>query len=349
MSLNRLSLFLLTSLVIISCRDNTKQVFVAEPTDYVALTDTVDVEARACELSSPLPIKLSVVDNHLIVANLKSEYVFNVYELPLGGDEFQAVHLGRGPNELISPDFNSIVSEGESLIVADKDNYFKKYSFVDGGSRLVSKERFYNNGDPLNGVIKVGKGCLNVNYGERQEHPFEFVIVNEDGGREYIGPIPDWDDNLGEGDLAGLFVYQSTHVARPGRDEIAEFYNRYRKVRIMDYKGVVLCESEINYPTKADKIPDSEGYYYTYGEACASGERIVVKAINSFLGKTSVENDQEAFSEFQIWDWRCHLLKRIITRCQLDVFTVDFNTGVLYGVDRSKDKTIFTVDLSTYL
>ena len=234
-------------------------------------------------------------------------------------------------------------------MIADKDNYLKEFSFLNGKLQMKDKERFYNNGDPLNGITKIGDSFLNVNYSEREQHSFEFVIINADGTRKYIGQIPDWDKSTSASDLTNMFVYQSTHIARPGHKEFAEFYNRFRKIRFLDTKGNILYESEMNYPTKADKVPDSEGIFYMYGEACASSEMIVVKAINSYLGEDHSKNALEECSEFQIWDWEGRIIKRIITRCRLSHFTVDFKTGLMYGVNRDKDNKIYIVDLSQYL
>ena len=290
-----------------------------------------------------------MVNNHLVIAQAKDKYSFCIQELPLGGDSFLGAFRGRGPTELIDPDFKSLVPDGDGFIIADVDNLIKKYIIRDGEVVMEDKQRFFDT-NVLNGVIKVGDTLLNVNIDERENHPYEFVALKADGSKKYIGEIPDWDIDSSQEGKTSLITYANMHIARPYGDKIAEFYSFFRKVRILDIKGRILSETSINYPTPSSIVPLSEGIYCTYGiPPCASGLRVVALAENSFRAGGPINPQQKKYSEFQIWDWDGHLLHRVIIKTKIDVFTVDFSSGTLYGMNQSLEDVVFSSDISGFL
>lgn len=339
-------IIILMSIVVSGCSRHKGGDSVSEPEDYSSITDTVEVVSNVCKQTILSPMRMFVSGNHLVVAsNVKTGHVFNVYSLPLGGDEYSGVNLGRGPGELIRPDFNSMVGVKEGFMVADADDCVKFFRIGSGGIEQSGSERIFDPG-PLNGVIRLGDAYLNYNF-DRQEHPYEFVALKTDGSRDYLGEVPDWDKNIGSNSAEAISEYMNMHVSRPKNDRIAEFYCWYRKVRILDAGGNVLHETSINYPTPSDR----QGYYCTYGMApCASNTRIVALAENAFriVDPKDVVKPKD-YSEFQVWDWEGHLLKRIITKTIITKYTVDFSTGILYGLNPDNENVIYTVDIMRYL
>lgn len=349
MRLNRIFLFGICICLYWGCEQNDKAYYVPEPEDYLSITDTIGFTPHHIKTPSLLPVRMIVVNNHLVIAQAKDKYSFCIQELPLGGDSFLGVLRGRGPAELIEPDFKSLAPDGEGFIIADVDNLMKRYIIRDSEVVMEDKQRFFDT-NVLNGVIKVGSTLLNVNIDERESHPYEFVALKADGSKEYIGEIPDWDiDTSQEGEIS-FITYANMHIARPHGDRIAEFYSFFRKVRILDEKGRILSETSINYPTPSSRVPPSEGIYCTYGiPPCASDLRIVALAENSFRAGGPVNPQGNNYSEFQIWDWNGHLLHRVIIKKKIDVFTVDFSSGTLYGMDQSLEDVVFTSAISGFL
>lgn len=324
-----------------------KKVIVPEPKNYLAITDTVALVQKPLNLPSLMPMAMIVAQGHLVVAN-RNAIIFNAYPLPITGSGISGVHSGRGPGELIAYDLMSFAGDDSGFYVADLDNYYKKFTISGGIISQTAKERFYNNNDPLNGMIKIKGKFLNCNYNGRKEHPYEFVVLNPDGSKDYIGKVPDWNKSISDGDVTSIIEYMNCHIAQPGGNRIAVFYCNYRKVRIMNLKGQLLSETSINYPTNSSKIPDPKGTYRMYGSACASNTRMVVRVYNSVLSQGGSLSDRKS-TEFQIWDWEGHLLKRMIVKGKIDVFTVDYNTNTFYGLDRDEDSLLYMADISKLL
>ena len=340
-------------IVLMSCYSNKGGKLVPEPNNYKAITDTVAVMSHTVSLSSLSPMRMFVAKNHLVVANnVKTGHVFNIYPLPLGDSAFSAICMGRGPGELVRPDFKSMVEVKDGFMVADADNLVKYFKIESNKVRQSGSERLFEPG-PLNGIIRLGSAYVNFNFDDRSLNPYEFVVLKPDGTRGYISEIPNWDKNVRGTSVDAINTYPNMHVSRPKGDRLAEFYSFFRRVRILDTEGNVLSETSINYPTSSDRVPfdKDKGFYCTYGlTPCASDTRIVAMAENNYrlVNPDSIAPLQK-FSEFQIWDWEGHLLKRLITNTIINQFTVDFKTGILYGINRSEDNNIYSVEIKDYL
>lgn len=320
--------------------------YIAEPEDYLSITDTVSVTPNQCTLLSIQPHNMFVIDNYLVVAKESRDFAFNVFPLPFTGEGFSSVHFGKGPGELIDPDYLSITFDDNRFMIADKDDYYKSYSISDNGIIPIGQTRLYNK-DIQNGIFKFGGKILNNN-DDRVNHYSEYVVLNTDGSKEYLGDVPEWDEEITM--EMNSFYYWNYRVIHPEGKKLAEFFWRFRKVRILDDKGHVLSETSINYPTPADRVPDSEGIYSAYGGIpCASKTRIVQFAENAFLRKSSGNISPRTISEYQVWDWEGHLLKRFIIKEHLELFTVDFTSGTFYGIDPNRENIVFTANICDFL
>lgn len=332
---------------IVCCGSPDKSVTISEPDDYISITDTITTVSKHCDLCFMSPMRAIVADNHLIIANRQTERIFTVFALPLDGSGFEAIHFGRGPEELIDPDFMSMVPDDQGFLVADADDYMKAFSISDGGISLTRKERMFTE-TLLNGVIKINGSFLNYNINNRERQPYEYSISRANGSKGFVSPSPRWDESIDESSFQGAFMYANCHVAQPHGDKIAEFYTRFRKVRIIDSSGHLLTETSVNYPNSAERIHDlpdgSGGYYQTYGMVVASEYRIVAQAINAMRTGTT-----ESVSEFQVWDWYGHILQRLIIKEPINNFAVDFKSGLLYGICPDIIDAVYIADIHNYL
>ena len=320
--------------------------YIAEPEDYLSITDTVSVIPSQCTLLSIQPHNMFIIDNYLVVANESKDFAFNVFPLPLTGEGFTAVHFGKGPGELIDPDYLSIAVDENRFMIADKDDYYKSFSISDNGISPIGQTRLYNK-DIQNGIFKLGSKILNNN-DDRVNHYYEYVVLNPDGSKDYLGEVPEWDKEITM--EMNSFYYWNYRVVHPDGKRFAEFFWRFRKVRILDDRGHALSETSINYPTPSGRVPDSEGIYSAYGGIpCASKTRIVQFAENTFLRKTNGDISPRTLSEYQVWDWEGHLLKRFIIKEHLELFTVDFKSGIFYGIDPNRENIVFTANIRNLL
>ena len=320
--------------------------YVPEPDDYPSITDTLTAVKVECNLHALRPRNLLISNDHLVVVDQSDNNVFNVFPLPFTGEGFSAVHYGKGPEEIIDPDYISIKDYGDGIIVADKDDYLKTFCINGQSVRLVNKERLYRDGFQP-GLFKLGNKILEYN-DNREVNNSEYHVLTSDGKQEYIGAVPEWDDGITT-KKSGLY-YTNLRAIHPNGKLFAEFFWRFRKVRILDDNGNVLSETAINYPSSSDRIPDSEGVYITYGSIpCASKTRILQLAQNEFVFKKSENIIPRTLSEFQIWDWEGHLLKRFIIKEHLELFTVDFKSGIFYGIDPNRENIVFTANIRNLL
>lgn len=347
MRLRYLSIIAIAVCFTVCCSHIGRTVIISEPQDYLLITDTVKVIPKHCDVPFLMPMRVLVTDNHLVIANRNTGKAFIIYNLPLNGDGFEAVHFGRGPEELIDPDFMSMTAKDGMVMVADADDYMKSFSIGNGKVGLYEKQRMFIE-SLQNGVMMVRNRFLNYNINNRDTQPYEFSISRPDGSQGFISESPHWDDSIEESSIQGALIYTNCHVAQPHGDRIAEFYTRFRKVRIVDIHGRLLSETAINYPNSSERIHDqpdgSGGYYQTYGMVVASDDRIVAQAINAMRLAPP-----EGCSEFQVWDWDGNLLKRIMIKEPINNFAVDFVSGHLYGICAGNEDTVFFADIKEML
>ena len=342
----RLLIFIVAS-VLCGCGHSLKTpLIIPEPTDYLSITDTLEIAAVSVDLPSLKPKNLFLSGNNLVVVNQSNQKIFNVFPLPLNGDCFSAVNYGRGPEEIIAPDYLSIKAVRNEIIVADEDDYLKRYSIKDKEIIFVGKERLFKKGHQP-GLFQLGDKYIEYN-DNRESANYEYRILNPDGNKEFIGEVPVWDNDIVPQKSA--LYYSNLRVVHPDGKRFAEFFWRFRKVRILDKDGNVLTETSVNYPTSSDLVPDSEGAYITYGGIpCASESRIVQFAQNEFIFNAKGEISPRTISEYQVWDWEGHLLKRFIIKEHLELFTVDFTSGTFYGIDPNRENIVFTANICDFL
>lgn len=70
-----------------------------------------------------------VCDSKLVVLNNNGPNVFQIFPLPLDGSSFGAGFKGRGPNEFLQIDRNSLQVKGEGIQLADADGSIKLVKF----------------------------------------------------------------------------------------------------------------------------------------------------------------------------------------------------------------------------
>ncbi len=309
---------------------------------YEALTDTVSVRSIAVEKELMAPSRMMVMKNNLLIYNRTGDTLFQIFPLPLTGKSHVSLFRGRGPNDLISPDVRGFQILPEGMAVVDGESIRKIFDFDGEKLSLVDSYQIQTKGSVPNGIMELDNGYINISIMNKEK---EFEIYAKEGDvTEYIGEYPDWNSSQISGWPA--FFYPKTVVVRPDGKKFASFYSTYRAFRIFSSKGVMEKEMVLSYPEPTpiyDPRDPSTRYktYYTYPVA---DESVIVAKCDNVLGKNVAEN-----TELQIWSWKGELLHRLIVKQPLDLFTVDFQSGILYAIRKIEMDKIYTVDISPYI
>jgi len=311
-------------------------------------TDSISVTPVKTDLMLLNPSKINVCGDYLVVSQAKTEKVFSIFHLPLDGKGFEAGHVGRGPNEFIRPDLQSITVHGSGFSIVDMDSYAKEIRIEGDSIRIADKQLLYTNGEAPNGVIKVGDSFINTNLFV-DKNPKEFVVYKKDGSRNYICDFPTW-GNEAESPIMKALDYMRAVVAHPSKDMFAAFYCHYRKFRIHSLDGTLLKEVSVEFPDSPIKNVKDNGVnrFDTYTSTpCASEDRIAVLCKNRY----HADKDLGDTRELQVWDWNGNLVHRTIIKAPLSLVTIDFDKGILYGIgpDENDESCIYTADVSKFI
>jgi len=338
--------------LLLSCSERDRSTENTEP-DYPTITDTVKMASVNTEAEFLKPTRLFIANDHLVMMHSGMDYMFNAYKLPLTGEAVQGVSNGRGPTELISPDSHSILQEEGGFSIVDSDYRLKKITISDNGVTLSGSEMIFLSQGVIvqNGITKVGDSYVFPNMSDFSEenHSKQYIIASKDGEKSFLGEYPQWGSSRGENmPMMELFNYATLRIGHPDGKKFAEFYGRYRVMRIIGIDGEVISETRVNYPTPWD-LHSPDFVYSTFsGDPVTDGKLIAIKMSNTKVG-TDIVPEEKGYTEVQIWDWKGKLKKRLILVPKMDLVTLDFKKGVIYGAEMDNENTLFYADVSKHL
>ena len=343
---------LISLTLLLSCSERVRSTKKAEP-DYPSITDTVKMASVNTDAEFLKPTRLFIANNHLVMMHSGMDHMFNAYKLPLTGEAVQGVSNGRGPTELISPDPNSIIQEKDGFTIVDSDYRIKKITISDSDVSLSGGEEIFLSKGVIvrNGITKVGDSYLYPNTTDFSEenHSKQYIIVTKDGEESFLSEYPQWGSSRGENmPMMEMVNYATRRIGHPDGKKFAEFYGRYRVMRIIGIDGEVISETRVNYPTPWD-LHSPDFVYSTFsGYPVTDGKLIAIKMSNTKVG-TDIIPEEKDYSEVQIWDWKGNLKKMLILVPKMDFVTLDFKNGTMYGAQADNENTLFYVDVSKHL
>lgn len=330
-----------------SCSGSGSKSAGSEP-DYPSITDTVRLNRLSVNDEFLKPTRLFVAQNHLVVAHTGMDHIFNAYSLPLTGEVVTGVSSGRGPKELIAPDMGSVVDEKGCFRIVDSDFRIKKIAITDEDVSIIDSEMLFLNDASVivqNGMTYSGGYYIFPNWSDFSEGHKQYVRVDKEGNKTPIGDYPKWGSSRGENEPFQDFInYANIRIGHPGDKKFAEFYARYRRMRILDIDGNVLSEAQVNYPGPADIYAPGLTYRTYSGFPETNGKIISVLLANHDVTRTDAPDPD--YSEVQIWDWNGNILKRLILVPRMSFTTVDFKGKMIYGVDSNDESSLFFADIS---
>ncbi|MCR5463126.1 MAG: hypothetical protein K6F06_01115 [Bacteroidales bacterium] len=338
------------SVLLCSCSGSKSRADGSEP-DYPSITDTVRLNRLSVSDEFLKPTRLFVAQNHLVVAHTGMDHVFNAYSLPLTGDVVTGVTSGRGPKELIAPDMGSVIDGKDGFRIVDSDFRIKKIAITDEAVSVVSDAMLFMNDAKVivqNGMTYSGGYYIFPNMSDLSEGHKQYVRVDKEGNKSLIGDYPEWGKSRGENEPFLEFInYANARIGHPGGKKFAEFYARYRRMRILDNDGNVLSEAQVNYPTPADMHAQGLTYRTYAGYPETDGKYISMALENRDVSR--LDSPAPDYSEVQIWNWDGELLKRLILVPRMSFTTVDFKKGMIFGIDSNEESSLFYADISDCL
>lgn len=338
------------SVLLCSCSGSKSRADGSEP-DYPSITDTVRLNRLSVNDEFLKPTRLFVAQNHLVVAHTGMDHIFNAYSLPLTGEVVTGVSSGRGPKELIAPDMGSVIDGKDGFRIVDSDFRIKKIAITDEAVSVVSDAMLFMNDAKVivqNGMTYSGGYYIFPNMSDLSEGHKQYVRVDKEGNKSLIGDYPEWGKSRGENEPFLEFInYANARIGHPGGKKFAEFYARYRRMRILDNDGNVLSEAQVNYPTPADMHAQGLTYRTYAGYPETDGKYISMALENRDVSR--LDSPAPDYSEVQIWNWDGELLKRLILVPRMSFTTVDFKKGMIFGIDSNEESSLFYADISDCL
>lgn len=291
---------------------------------------------REIKLSEELlfPTKIIATCGKIVVFQRKGDDVFVLVDPEDNGKCGVIGRIGRGPNEFIGVDVQSLKPVSDGFVCMDAGGKVKKVTM--GDKVEVSASDIETFGYPQNGVF-VGKDFVSVNVMDSES---EYVLCSE--GAEKPRPLSDFPDWTSDDGQPLPFVYMKNMVAHPTKDIFASFYVYFRKIRIMDTEGEILKDIDVRVPDEFPAYsasPESQRFAYA-AYPCATESRVYALCFNS-----DRKSMRSAIPEIQVWDWNGKLKRIYVPDRHLDLIAVDEGLGVLYGMDISKPDTVYSAGI----
>lgn len=324
--------FCITAMVLASCSVKSVRIKSAP------VTDSLHLESLAMHGGSLMPTRMLVSGDKLVIFQRKSDVFFQVYKLPFDGSFYATGPKGRGPNEFISPDVQSMIPCNGGFRMADSDGSINTVTLTDSSAFISSKAYVDAKGSPLNGMIPLKDSYLNVNmYGDKYEYVV-YDILNDES--RLVSPYPDWG---GAEEAPLLFTYMKNLAGKPEGDRFAAFYVNFRAVRFFDYSGKVIKEAIVDFPEQVPQnSSDPRNKYLCYASYPYSDSRIVAN-----LCKNRRAGEKVQTTELHIWNWDGDLIRILVLDKDLDLFTIDSDSELLYGLSVSEPETLYCCSIKS--
>lgn len=310
-----------------------------EGTSYVVSdaekTDTLSL--REIHLSKELlaPTRMTVCDGRVVIYQCMGDTTFMVIPKPFSGKCYAAGIKGRGPNEFLRVDVQSIAPCGDGFICLDAGGRAKRVSIGDSSIVVSDVSTFNTEGCPQNGII-TRDGYISANL---MNDGSEFVIYKGDGQPVSAVQYPEW---ASVDKLRLPFAYIKNMIAHPSGHLFAVFYVYFRKFRIYDTDCHLVRDVDVRVPDSFPLYsPDSSDPSIAYSYPSATDENIYSLCHN----RKKVSERGIVFPEIHVFGWYGRFKRRILLDRYIDIFTVDEKNGIVYGFNADDSATLYYAPL----
>lgn len=324
---NLAAIALLAATVLQGCSDDgtVSVISDAERTETLSL--------REIHLSKELlaPTRMTVCDGRVVIYQCMGDTTFMVIPEPLSGKCYAAGIKGRGPNEFLRVDVQSISPCGDGFICLDAGGRAKHVSVGDSSIAVSDVSTFNTDDGPQNGII-TRDGYITANV---INFDSEFIIYRGDSQPVYAVQYPDW---VSVDNVQRLFTYMKNMIAHPSDHLFAAFYVYFRKFRIYDTDGNLVKDVDIRVPDNFPLYsPDSSDPSIAYSYPSATDENIYALCHN----RKKVSERGKVFPEIHVFGWDGRFKRRILLDRYIDIFTLDEKNGIVYGFNADESGTLY--------
>jgi hypothetical protein len=287
------------------------------------------------------PQYMFIMNNQIWISQPKKDTLFDIFNLHDCSYLCSVGTKGRGPDEFIFPQSQTIQVENNRFIIYDR-NVLKTVEMQSPKSlRVVKKEKIFDF-YPVNGFAKLNDSlfCMLANcvMGKEGDFEFEFLLKNTSSGKET--EFSKYPSDLTTRKFLGdekCQIYRKSPVANVSKGKLATFYNFFKFFRIYSVNETVELEKEVHVniePYSTDNLDDREKRKIYYGKPVGTDKYIYAKITN----------------EIQVWDWDGNPVMQYFLDINPSCFAVSEDLKKLYAVihsddDESIDK-IYVYDLT---
>ena len=305
----------------VSCSDNKTRGAVANETP-----DTLNLKAIDLPYEFLMPTRLIASCGKVVIYQRKADDTFVLVDLSDGGNCTVIGRKGRGPKEFTGVDVQSLRPVDEGFICMDAGGKIKKVCLE--GEIDVHTTSSTTFGHPQNGIF-TGDKFISANVVNTES---EYIVYSQDSEKpRFISEYPDWTVDKSQ---PLPFVYMKNMAAHPTKELFASFYVYFRRFRIYDAAGNILHDVDVRFP---DEFPSYSSNPAQQHFAYASYPCATERYIYALCRNSDRQSLNTNIPEIQIWDWSGKLKKRYVPDRHIDLFAVDEECGVLFGMDTDKD------------
>ncbi|MBQ5997758.1 MAG: hypothetical protein IJL64_07850 [Bacteroidales bacterium] len=267
------------------------------------LTDSLRADVWRIPAENYYPQAMVVSNGRLIVHNLKSDYLFQVFDLRTREFLYEDGEIGRGGNDFEGePDRTSMCPDTEGFGIRVNHEWYR-VAVGETGLRVLEKSVLADMKVPVNNALPLRDGwfCTESSSSDRRNKAYTFV--NKDT-REVFHATPFPQHVLKTNaklstDRAA--AYAKNGVVHPSGDRFAAFYSRFKAFQILSDRGRVLKTVRVDitpFSVIYDRLSSRRFYGYISTPA-TDGEYIYALC----AGSEEEENYDVAATELQVFDW----------------------------------------------
>lgn len=294
------------------------------------LADTLKLQELHLPYEFLMPARMIASCGDVVIYQRKVYDTFVLVDMSDGGNCTVIGRKGRGPGEFTGVDVQSLKPADDGFICMDAGGKVKKVCLKgEIDIRTTSSTTF---GHPQNGIF-VGDKFISANVVNTES---EYIVYSPDSeSPRFVSEYPDW---TGDTEQPLPFTYMKNMTAHPDGELFASFYVYFRKFRIYDADGNLLHDVDVRFPEEFPAYSsDPEKQHFAYASyPCATEKHIYALCRNS--GRQSLNT---GLPEIQVWDWSGKLKKRYVPDRHIDLFAVDEERGVLFGMDTGKANVLY--------
>lgn len=264
-------------------------------------------------------------EGKLVFGQFNGSRMFVVADVQ-NGSCFSAVLEGRGPGEVVRPDFKSMEPSQGGFVFFDAYGP-RQATLSDASIGISAPQKHIAIPHAMNGVVAFRGEYLDVSLqGDRELVAYNSAFTK----RREVGKYPKWRHDPS---WMPAFAYGKHLVSVSGKDKLFLFYNYYPQIRI--YTDVDKRPKDISMDYDGKDSGPKNTYYVVKPVA---GEDYVIAL--TYRGE---QNSQRP--ELQVFNWDGLILARYELDRVVHGMAVDFESGTLYTYNEAEPFSLYRAQI----